>query len=127
MLTFFTIRNLFNIETELESNEVFKAVATHLKRKGDCRSPPSPISENDFKQLTMRKSCRRVRENLTIEDTFKLKKKHDSDRQFIYKKKDELVKDHRADAQSIVTEGLMYEIQGIIMYKHNSLSQLSLY
>ena len=63
------------------------------------------------------KSCRRVRENLTIEDTFKLKKKHDSDTQFIYKKfkKDELVKDHRADAQSIVTEGLMYELQGMIM------------
>ena len=40
-----------------------KAVATDLKRKGDCRSPPPPISENDFKQLTMRKSCRRVREN----------------------------------------------------------------
>ena len=66
MLTFFPIRHLFNIETELESNEVFKAlVATDLKRKGsrDYRSP-FPISENDYKQLTMRKSCKKVRENL---------------------------------------------------------------
>ena len=33
-----------------------------------------------------------------MENTFKLKKKHDSYRQFIYKKKDELDKDYRADA-----------------------------
>ena len=106
----------------IESNEVFKAVSTDLKRKGlGAIDHHPPISENDLKQLYCGETpvfntntpfglqrkvwfeltlylCRRGRENLRTmtKDTFKLKT-DDSGRKYVFQDKDELDKNHRTD------------------------------
>ena len=117
---------------------MYKAVLTDLKKKGlGGTDHHPPISENDLKKLYSGQTvvfytdipyglqrkvwfhltlylCRRGRENLREMDknTFKVGT-DDTGRRFVYQDVDELDKNHRADNQCAVTEGRMYEIQGI--------------
>ncbi|KAL5015909.1 hypothetical protein ScPMuIL_005498 [Solemya velum] len=120
-----------------ESNEVFKAVAVNLKKRGlGTVEHHPPIAECDLKKLysgdtpvfdintpygLQRKVwfdltlylCRRGRENLREmkKETFKVAV-DDSGRKFVYQNIEEMDKNHRADNENAVTEGRMYKIQG---------------
>ncbi|KAJ8320533.1 LOW QUALITY PROTEIN: hypothetical protein KUTeg_002120 [Tegillarca granosa] len=103
------------------SNQVFQAVATDLKRKGLIKvDNRPPISEQDLKKIHTDETHvfdvntpygLQRKGNMTI-DTFQLGT-DDTGRRFIYQAVDELDKNHRADySTESVTEGRMFEVQG---------------
>lgn len=138
-------RNIDNVkDSEFnESNEIFRAVSTDLKRKGlGGTDHHPPISEQDLQKLYNKDTpvfdvntpfglqrkvlfeitlylCRRGRENLRsmTKNTFNVAK-DDVGRMYVYQCVDELDKNHRADAAGNVTEGRMYELPGTVFMSY---------